>query len=375
MFTASDSLVSVAPFGLNGQLSSDISANRYPDLYKLSHSVTLEAHLVSFKQEILMSMNERIYKIDQLLADRRSISVSDLMEKLEVSKATLKRDLSYMRDRLNAPIVFDKELGGYRFDRSLENDSYSLPGLWFSAKEIHALLTMHRLLSSLDTGGLLGPHIQPLLSRLTALLGTNGDSAEPVMERIKVEMMNVRHIDLEHFEAVGSALIKRKRLLIDYYARGSNQVSQREVSPQRLINYRGNWYLDAWCHLRNDLRSFAVDSIKRSEILEKAAKDVSKKQLDEVLGSGYGIFSGKKTDWATLLFSPEISRWVANESWHPKQKGRMLENECFELKIPYSNDTELLMDILKYGKGVKVISPPELIQRVKTEIEAMQSNY
>ncbi len=52
-----------------------------------------------------MSMNERLYQIDQLLHDRRSITFQELLQKLEVSPATLKRDLSYMRDRLHAPII------------------------------------------------------------------------------------------------------------------------------------------------------------------------------------------------------------------------------------------------------------------------------
>lgn len=330
---------------------------------------------MSLGEEKLMSMNERIYKIDQLLSERRSTSVSDLMEHLEVSKATLKRDLAYLRDRLHAPIIFDKELGGYRFDKSQSDGTYELPGLWFSADEIHALLTMHRLLSELDTGGLLGPHIQPLLSRLTALLGTTDDPAETIKQRIRIEMMNVRPIQLPHFEAVGSALIKRKRMVIDYYARGTDQTSKREVSPQRLINYKGNWYLDAWCHLRDDLRSFAVDSIHHSEILEKKAKDVPEKVLDDVLGSGYGIFSGKKVQWATLLFSPVIARWVANERWHPNQKGTTNADGSYELKIPYSNDKELLMDIMRYGANVKVISPPALADRVRKELESMSKLY
>lgn len=324
-----------------------------------------------------MSMNERIYKIDQLLSERRAVTFADFMASLEISRATLKRDLAFMRDRLNAPIVFDKELGGYRFDKGngLQGKQYALPGLWFSAEEIHALLTMHHLLSSLDTGGLLGAHIQPLLSRLTALLGAADNPAEEVKKRVKIEMVGVRHVHLDHFGGVGSGLLLRKRLLIDYYARGTNQTSQREVSPQRLIYYRGNWYLDAWCHLRNDLRSFSVDAMRRVEILEKKAKDVSDKKLDEVLGAGYGIFAGKKVQWATLLFSPECARWVANERWHPNQKGKLHKDGSYELKLPYSKDTELLMDILKYGAGVKVIGPAELVRRVSKEIDAMKMAY
>lgn len=322
-----------------------------------------------------MSMNERIYIIDQMLAERHVVTIAQLLGKLEVSLATLKRDLALMRDRMQAPIIFDKELGGYRYENQGPASQFELPGLWFSAEEIHALLTMHHLLSNLDTGGLLGAHIKPLLSRLTALLSTADNPVEEIQKRVRIEMMNVRHVHLKHFEAVGSALVKRKRLHIDYYARGSDQTSQREVSPQRLINYRGNWYLDAWCHLRNDLRSFSIDSIRRVELLEKKAKNVPNKELDVVLGSGYGIFSGKNVQWATLLFSPEVARWVSNERWHPNQKGRLLVDGSYELKIPYSKDTELLMDILKYGTGVKVMSPASLINRISKEIDGMSTTY
>lgn len=324
-----------------------------------------------------MAMIERIYMIDQMLAGRRFVTVSQLMERLDISKATLKRDLVEMRDRFHAPIVFDKDLGGYRFDKenATHDLPYELPGLWFSAAEIHALLTMHHLLSSLDSGGLLGGHIKPMLSRLTALLGAADDSADEVRKRIKVEMVGVRHVQLANFEAVGSALLRRKRLRIDYHSRGTNQSTEREISPQRMIYYQGNWYLDAWCHLRNELRTFAVDSISRAEILEKKPKDISEKTLDEILGSGYGIFAGKKVQWATLLFSPKIARWVSNERWHPNQKGKLYEDGCFELKIPFSNDTELLMDILRYGANVKVLAPPELVKRVSDEISAMMKTY
>lgn len=322
-----------------------------------------------------MSMNERIYIIDQMLTERRVVTIAQLLDRLEISLATLKRDLAVMRDRMQAPIIFDKELGGYRYENNGQAPQFELPGLWFSAEEIHALLTMHHLLSNLDTGGLLGSHIKPLLSRLTALLSSADNPADEIQKRVRIEMMNVRHVRLDHFEAIGSALLRRKRLHIEYYARGSNQTSQREISPQRLINYRGNWYLDAWCHLRNDLRSFAVDSIRRVELMEKKAKDVASKQLDIVLGSGYGIFSGKNVQWATLLFSPEVARWVSNEFWHPKQQGLLLENGSYELKIPYSHDTELLMDILKYGSGVKVTAPLKLVERVSKEIEHMRILY
>ena len=324
-----------------------------------------------------MSGMERIYQIDQILGARHSVTRKELQERLGVSWATLKRDIAYMRDRLNAPLIFDRNLGGYRFEKTGKRigPQYELPGLWFTAEEIHALLTMQHLLSNLDTGGLLGPQIQPLLARLTGLLGTADNPAEEVQRRIRIQTVGAREFHLDHFQAVGSALLRRKRLVIRYHARGTDEVTEREVSPQRLNHYRDNWYLDAWCHLRDGLRAFSVNAIEHAEILDKKAKDVADKRLDEVLGSGYGVFSGDQISWAVLRFTPERARWVASERWHRNQKGKFLEDGSYELRVPYADDRELIMDIMKYGSDCEVIEPDALRQRVANEISASLKHY
>ncbi len=322
-----------------------------------------------------MSINERVYQIDNLLHERRSISFQELLSRLEVSPATLKRDLAYMRDRLNAPIIFDKDLSGYRLDEQGVGAQYELPGLWFTAEEIYALLTMQHLLSNLDTGGLLGPHIKPLLSRLTALLGTADDAVDQVQKRIKVESMGARQVHLELFQVVASALVRRKRVIIEYHSRGSNETSTRELSPQRLMHYRGNWHLDAFCHTKNAMRNFSVDAIKKAEITERVADDMLETQLNELLATSYGIFSGKDVEWATLHFTAERARWVADERWHSKQKGKFLKDGTYELRVPYSDHRELIMDILKHGKYVKVVAPESLRQIVAETLRASITNY
>ena len=322
-----------------------------------------------------MSINERVYQIDNLLHERRSITFQELLSRLEVSPATLKRDLAYMRDRLNAPIIFDKDLSGYRLDAHGVGAQYELPGLWFTSEEIYALLTMQHLLSNLDTGGLLGPHIKPLLSRLTVLLGNTDDAVDQVQKRIKVESMGARQVHLELFQVVASALVRRKRLIIEYHSRGSDETSTRELSPQRLMHYRGNWYLDAWCHTKNAMRNFSVDAIKKAEITEQVADDIPETQLNEVLATGYGIFSGKDVEWATLNFTAERARWVADERWHSKQKGKFLKDGTYELKVPYSDHRELIMDILKHGQYVTVVAPESLRQIVAETLKASLANY
>ncbi|WP_240032106.1 helix-turn-helix transcriptional regulator [Pseudomethylobacillus aquaticus] len=322
-------------------------------------------------------MNERIYQIDDLLNSHKVISFNELMTRLEVSRATLKRDLAFMKDRLNAPIVFNRELGGYQFDRSqkLVGQQYELPGLWFKAEEIHALLTMQHLLSHLDSGGLLGPHIKPLLARLTGILGTGNNAVEEVQRRIKFENVGFREFHLDHFQSIGSALLRRKRLFIRYHARGKDDLTEREVSPQRLVYYRNNWYLDAWCHLRNDIRNFSLDAIRNAEILETASADVSDAQLNEVLGTGYGIFTGRAIQWATLIFSKERARWVSAERWHAKQQSKVLEDGRYELRVPFNDSRELVLDILRHGAQVEVIAPASLRETIKNEVALLARLY
>jgi predicted DNA-binding transcriptional regulator YafY len=322
-----------------------------------------------------MSINERIYQIDQLLNGRSFVTFEELMNRLEVSRATLKRDLAYMRDRLNAPIVFDREVGGYRLEKQSGNLKYELPGLWFNSDEIFALLTMQHLLNGLDSGGILTPHIKPLKSRLTELLGSTNDPLDQLQKRIKIETMGSRKFNLDHFQAIGSSLLKRKQLHIDYLGRGKNELTSRDISPQRLIYYKDNWYLDGWCHLKEDIRSFSVDAIQRVEILEKKATDVSEEKLNEELGSGYGIFSGKDVKWVTLKFSPERARWVSKEKWHPKQEGQFLDDGSYQLKIPYSKEPELLIDVMKYGPDVQVIEPKDLRKKIQETLIKTLRNY
>ncbi|MBA4741140.1 MAG: YafY family transcriptional regulator [Azoarcus sp.] len=323
-----------------------------------------------------MNRTERLYRIDQLISEHGVVSRQSLLDELEVSLATLKRDLEYLRERLNAPIVWDRDAGGYRFARGPQvGAQYELPGLWFSDREIHALLTMQHLLANLDPGGILAPHVQPLMARLNALLGTADDAAEEVRRRVLIVGIGKRTMKLDHFEHIGSALLRRKRLSMRYYARGTDEETEREISPQRLVHYRENWYLDAWCHLRRDVRNFAVDSIRQVRVLERPAREVSGKTLDTVLGPGYGIFSGRKLQIATLRFTPERARWVAAEHWHPKQRGHFDEHGHYLLEFPYADHRELLMDILKHGRHCEVVGPEELRDAVLGEVFAMQRGY
>jgi len=321
-----------------------------------------------------MDRTERFYQIDQLLQGGRPVPIERFLEALGVSRATFKRDLEYMRDRLNAPIEWDRFEGGYRYTQPSGGPAFALPGLWFNASEVHALLMMQQLLADLQPG-LLEAQVRPLQARLRALLGSADHSAEEVERRFRLSSAARRTLAVRHFEAVATATLRRRRLRIAHYSRQSDETTEREVSPQQLVFYRDNWYLVGWCHLRRDIRSFAIDAISDAEMLDGAAREVGRDALAEVMESGYGIFSGREVTWATLRFAPERSRWVAAESWHPQQRGRFDAQRRWVLEVPYNDPRELMMDVLKHGASVEVLAPASLRERVVAELRQALGAY
>jgi predicted DNA-binding transcriptional regulator YafY len=321
-----------------------------------------------------MERLERFYKIHQLLIDRKTpVAFSILKKVLGVSPATLKRDIEYMRSRFNAPIEYDREANGYRLGEPRPGPRYELPGLWFSADEAYALLTMHTLLAELQPG-LLEPHIKPLQERVRSVLG--GEPAwKEVERRIRVFQPERRTALAEYFGIVATAVLRRSRLWIRHFNRKENRETEREISPQRLVHYRDNWYVDAYCHKSEGLRTFAVDAIRAAELRDGRAKEVPTAELDDHLGSGYGIFAGKEVEWAKLRFSAEAARWVSAQIWHPSQRTKWEKSGSYVLEIPYANDRELLMEILKFGADVEVLGPASLRDRVAGALGAALTRY
>jgi predicted DNA-binding transcriptional regulator YafY len=320
-----------------------------------------------------MTKSERFGIIERMLLARRVTTFYDMQQRLEVSRATLHRDLRDLKERMQVPIVCDRDTGTYRIDSSVER--YELPGVWFSAGEIHALLSMQQLLVAFDAGGLLAEHVSPLRQRLLGILESATDSADDIARRIRILSAAARSYAPQHFQTIAAALMERRRLSIEYVARGNGGASEREISPQRLTHYRDNWYLDAWCHLRDELRSFAVDVIKTVKNIDAEARDIPENELDAALGAGYGIFAGTCVQWATLIFTSERARWVAAEHWHPEQQGVFLDDGSYQLRLPYSNDPELIMDILKYGPDCEVVGPAGLREKVVGLLKAAVWRY
>jgi proteasome accessory factor C len=320
-----------------------------------------------------MDRFDRIYELNRILQGARyPVSRQRIEQELQCSRATVKRIIEDMRTHLNAPIVYDREFQGYRYDQS-EGAMYELPGLWFNASELHALLAVQQLLANVQAG-LLDQHLKPLQKRIGQLLEMQRPGPDGLAGRVRVIQIGSRQGGA-YFHALASALAQRQRVKLGYFARGDGVHTEREVSPQRLTYYRDNWYLDAWCHLRDGLRTFALDMIESSTTLDETALDVEESELDRHYASSYGIFAGVPERVAVLRFSPERARWVAKERWHRDQQGCFLSDGRYELRIPYSNPRELVMDLLKYGPEVEAVEPPELRDEVARQLTEALAIY
>lgn len=325
-----------------------------------------------------MDRFDRIFLLHKILSEsRRPVPRVKIEERLECSRATAKRIIEDMRIYLNAPIVYDREANGYRYEQNpQEGEMFELPGIWFNASELHALLSVQKMLETVQPG-LLTESLNPLRQRIENLLQTqqgpglnNGD----FLARLRILSMAER-MPGEHFQTVAGAVAQRKRLKIRYYSRGNDEQTEREISPQRLTRYRDNWYLDAYCHLRDDLRTFSVDAITSVQTLDEAALDIPFEELQAHYSGAYGIFAGQPKMTAVIRFSPEAARWVSKEHWHDEQKGEFLDSGEYELSLLVSNPTELLMDVLRYGPDAEIVSPPSLRAQAQEKLAATLTKY
>lgn len=319
-----------------------------------------------------MSDLDRLYRYKSLLTSRHAVPTQELMDALGVSVATLKRDMAKLRERLNIPVVYDRMAGGYSLAPG--HGRKELPGLWLSPSEIVALATLQHLLSDF-VPGVMSDKLRPLKERLTQLLHDVNLDAAGLARRIQIVHAGQRQVLPSAFENAAAATLGRRQLRLTHYNRESGQTLKRTVSPQQLVHYRDNWYLDTWCHLRQAFRSFAVDAIQACEVLDEPATELEPDALTQATKGSYGIFSGTGVHRAQLRFSAQRARWVSQEIWHPEQTGSWQADGTYLLELPYGDDRELLGDILRHGPDCEVLAPANLRQKVIASLQQSLRAY
>lgn len=319
---------------------------------------------------------DRIYDLHKILSKRSTpIPLADILREMECSRATFNRVKRHMTDFLGAPIAYNRELGGYYYDHR-EGNRYELPGIWLNQEELHALVLIQGLLSDIGAG-LLNAQLAPVRKRFETLLTQRAIDPCALVDKVRMVGATYRPVRHDQFVKISTALFSEKCLRINYQLRDDGSLTQRDISPQRLVHYRGNWYLDSWCHMRGGLRTFALECITNCCVTGNTFKKIPSAELDAHFQPTYGIFSGEHKAEAVLLFAPTIARRVKDEEWHPDQKIQLLEDDSLEMRLPFNphKPQELIKDILSYGDEVRVLAPDKLREKITEKLRLACAYY
>ncbi len=320
-----------------------------------------------------MDKRDKLYELHGVFVQARGtlLSKQQLLARLECSDSTLKRRINDLKDTYGAPLEYNQEHHGWYYQKGV---SFELPGLWFNDQELYALLVLEQLLEDIDVG-LVSEQLATAKDRIKILLSTKIDPEENISNKLRLINVFHRQFDENIFKEIAKATFDERQIEIDFINRQTQQKTTRTISPQRIVHYKDTWYLDSFCHLKNNFRTFSIDGISRVKQCHNAAKIINPEQIDKATQHTYGIFSGQAFETAVLHFQAPVSFWIAKETWHPKQQGKWLEDDIYELKIPYQNPKELLADILRYADKVIVKSPESLRQSIKQSAETLLKNH
>lgn len=309
-----------------------------------------------------MSLLERIFFFHQETRQGNFPNSRSLVANFEVSSATAKRDISYLRDRLLAPLAFDAKKNGYYYTEA----NFHLP-FQESPRIVFLLAMLNKLAEEAGLRGL--PEVRQLEQRLAAMVSPEYGK---LVESLHFQWIEVESIDHQIFTAIIEAVVKRRHLAL-VYRPISGEENSRTVAPLQLINHQGRWYLFAFCNLRRANRLFHIARIQKAAVTSRSLPPDLHFDQDHLLQS-FGIFEGAPRYRAEILFTSIAADLVAHQYWHRDQTIKKVD-EGVVVTLPVSDDRELMMKILQYGAMARVLSPPELIQRLKSTIAAMTMIY
>ena len=284
------------------------------------------------------------------------------MQEFELSRATAHRDISYMRDRLLAPLAFDASRKGFYYTE----DDFALP-FEDSPKLLFLMGLLNKMADEAGLGGL--PEMQKLEKRLSELIAPGYDR---LMDNVLCRWIEVESLAPSIFETIVEAVV-RDCILEIHYCSVKGEKNTRCLEPQRLINYQGRWYLLAFCLLRQDHRLFHMARIETAEIGRKRTGDAPLAAVS-FIDESFGIFPGKVRYLAKIEFIGTAAELVRRQYWHTNQKIEERDNGIC-LSLPVSDDREIIMKVLQYGSNARVLEPESLRQRVIEEIARMAGYY
>lgn len=313
---------------------------------------------------------ERLLAIDELIRKPERQTALSLARLLEVSERTIRNDLDFLRDRFGAPLANDRKRGYYYAEQD-----WRLPSIPLSQGELFALTLGAQMLSAYSGSayrGQLESAIEQLAKRLPeqAWVDLQQLSNELVMFRMGAEL----DLDPEIWHTLEQACQHKQRVWMRYAGPGK-PISEREVDPYILHFSRSNPYMTGWCHQRQNTRWFRVDRIQSIKLLDQHFEVDSTFDREAHFASAFQHEVGGVPQEMVIWFDPSTAPYIRERRWHPTQQIEEHPDRSLTLRFVVRGLNEVKRWVLFYGKGARVLGPPQLKKMVRDEIEGMQAQY
>jgi proteasome accessory factor B len=261
-----------------------------------------------------------------------------------------------MRDRLELPLAYDANHKGYHYTQEVTN----FPTLQITEGELFALLVAEKALQQYRGTAFERPLLSAFKKMAASLPDTVSLNVADWEQTISFRTRAEPILDLKIFDALAQAAAQRKQLQLTYRKPGRRATELRLVDPYHLANINGEWFLFAWCHLRNDIRTFVPARIQEVSPTGKIFARPQKFSLEKRLRDSFGVQSGHGNFEVVLRFSELVSDYIREKKWHESQELRELEDGGVELRMKLSSLGEIERWVLGWAGNARVVHPPEL---------------
>jgi predicted DNA-binding transcriptional regulator YafY len=307
---------------------------------------------------------DRLLKIVNLLDRDKNCSVERLAHELGVTRRSIFRYLASLQE-VGFPVYFDEGHRTYRF-----NEGFKLKKALLDMDEILALALAKRMLP------FLGSRLDQAIHRLELKLL---DAAQPTATAKRLAAAPIILTPQEKPAAahpekllkdLSLACLDHNLVRLTYLSLYADELTHREVEPYYLFfTPEGFWILRAYCRLRADWRTFALDRIREWEVTEKPfIPRLRGPELEEDLGKGFGDYMDGETVQVVVRFTPEIRPHLERKIWHPSQKNKILKDGSLEISLATSGVEALKSWLYRWIPHFKVIQPNFLVHEILSEI-------
>lgn len=310
----------------------------------------------------------RIMRIDQAVRAGGWPNASTLADEFEVDAKTVRRDITYMRDQLKAPLEYDPARFGYYY----RDPTFRLPYFQLTEGELVALLLAERVLRQYR-GTPFEADLRRAFDKVAAMLPDD----VPVRLDTAADCLTVlpaveTAYDPGAFDALARATVGRRRVEMVYWTAGRNVTTRRAFDPYTLMLRDEGWYAVGRCNHRDEVLVFALQRVRSIRETGETFDRPADFRVEDYMGGSFRTVRGDGRYRVALRFTPEFAGRIAEKVWQTSQTIETMPDGGLLLRFEVNDLREVVRFVMYWGHHCRVLEPESLVIDVLKECEAMQ---